>query len=1279
MKTAPQLRGTGLRMLAAFLACALTCAGTLAQSGTSSIRGTVFDTQGNAVAGVTVTLSNPEKSVTRTQSTNESGGYSFTGLPPGQYRVEAESTGFKKVVAERVTASVDTPAEFDIHLEVGSVAEAVTVSSALEAPLNTSDAKLGTTFERRRVEQLPLNARNIVGLLSLQPGVTADGYVNGGRADQSNITLDGVDVNEQQSGLDIVTGEAFASVLRVTPDSVDEFRVTTTNPNADQGRSSGAQVSLVTRSGGNELHGSLYHYHRNTVTTANDFFNNKAGVPRPQLLRNIFGGSVAGPIRKDRAFFFFTYEGFREATATSRVKLVPLPHLAQGVIRYETESPTAGEPCPSSSNAARRCVTLTPAAIEAAYLAANGVSPGVNPLAVSYLGDIARRYPANDTTVGDGLNTGGFRFNARTPTSLDTYIGKLDFNLTDRQTLFVRGNYQNDLVTLPRDLPDSAAPAIWRHPKGLSLGHTWVASQSLVNNLRYGLTRAAFSQLGESDQPAVGFRFIFVPGVIPGGGLLRTLTRVTPVHNFVEDLSWTRGTHTLQLGGNVRLVRNTSSSFATAYDTVTTNPSGYAASSAVLTRADGGRGALIFPGLAPGAESPLRNALSAYIGRFSGYFANFKYDAEGNLLPAGSPSDRTFATEEYELYAQDSWRIRQNLTLNYGLRWSTSTPVYETNGLQVQPVQSLGEFFERRVAGMESGVPYNELITLDRSGKANGRPGFYAQDWNNFAPSVSLAWTPDFGDNFFGRLVGRGGRSVVRGGFRMSYDRIGSQLAVTFDLGNVLGFSSTGQVSPGFYNVTTRLPPLFTGPNPDVRTFPLIAGSFSDRLQFPLSHPADDGERIEFSLDDTITTPRNYSFNLSYGRELWKGLSFEAAYVGRVAHDLLAQRDVMHFNNIRDPQSGMSWYEAMRILIGHRYAQTPIDRVGTIPFFENVLPGLASNLELGGFSNTQAMYLFIAPASVGGFDITDYTVLQSNLLFNSRPFAARDNTFVHPQYATLMAWSTVGRSNYHSGQFSIRQRLRDDVAFDFNYTLSHSHDNASGLQSSGAGSVAALIFDPTNLDSNYAESDFDVRHIVNANWLVGLPVGRGKAFLNDLPGAAEAVLGGWQLTGIFRWNSGYPLVGFRPFAFQRWATNWQISSGMVARRPIGVCHGDVGGEPNLFCDPQEAYLSYRDPFPGEPGDRNQLRFPGYVALDAALHKTFQLPWSENQRVIFRWEVFNVTNTQRLTGLAGGNLAADPFLNGGNAPETFGRFTATQTPLNETKAGRVMQFALRFQF
>ncbi|HEV2762655.1 MAG TPA: hypothetical protein VGV38_06640, partial [Pyrinomonadaceae bacterium] len=548
----------------------------------------------------------------------------------------------------------------------------------------------------------------------------------------------------------------------------------------------------------------------------------------------------------------------------------------------------------------------------------------------------------------------------------------------------------------------------------------------------------------------------------------------------------------------------------------------------------------------------------------------------GTLEPAGTPTERTFGTEEYELYTQDSWRVRPDLTITAGLRWSTSTPVYETNGVQVKPVQSLGEFFQRRIQGAFNGTPVNDPITVDLAGKANGREGYYAQDWNNFAPSISFAWSPDFGDNAFGRFFGREGRSVVRGGFRMIYDRIGSQLAVNFDLNSALGFTSSQTIGPNTFNVSSNLAPEFTGFSPTPRNFPVPAGNIVPSLTFPLTLPSDESARIEQSLDDTLTTPVNYSFNLSYGRELWKGLSFETAYVGRLGRNLLASRDIMQLNNLRDPKSGMTWYQAINQLIDHRYRFTPVKQVETIPYFENLFPLFNENfVGIPGITNTQALYLWLARPEVvfqfgpdpeldvtTGFDVTDYTFLQ--LLLDDGN-GVLNNAFFHPQYAALSTFSTVARSNYHSGQFSLRQRFRNDITFDFNYTLSHSLDNASGLQSSGA-YATAFIVNALDVDQNYADSDFDVRHIINANWLIGLPFGRDRRFFSGMNRFSNAVLGGWQLGGIFRWNSGAPTG--EPFQSDRWATNWNRQSNMVRVCPANssITRSGVDGVPNLFSD-----------------------------------------------------------------------------------------------------------------
>jgi hypothetical protein len=897
---------------------------------------------------------------------------------------------------------------------------------------------------------------------------------------------------------------------------------------------------------------------------------------------------------------------------------------------------------------------------------------------------------ANDTTVGDGSNTGGFRFNANTPTADDTYITKLDFILTKRQTMFVRGNYQDDLLGQPPQFPDLPAPSIWYHPKGLAVGHTWSISNHLTNNFVYGLTRLSVSTLGDSSLNQVSFRNVFT--VAP----TRTSTRLTPVHNVADDISWTHGNHVFQFGPNFRFIANSRDSFGSAYDFMQTNLSGYDVSGAVLTHAGlDASGPLIFPNMLGSDEVNLRNALAAVIGRFSSYTANFLYDASGKLLPSGTSAARTFKTQEYDLYFQDQWRMKPNLTFTYGLRWNTSTPVYESNGFEIVPTTSLGAFFDNRVAGSNAGTPYNAPITLDKGGKFYHKPGFYPQDWNNFGPSIAAAWSPNF-KGFLGKVLGREGKSSIRGGFRVVYDHIGGQLAVNFDASNQLGFASALSIPVNTYNISTRLAPPFTGGVPDVRTFNGIAGVFGNQLGFPLTQPSDGAQRIETSLDSRITTPYNYQAAFSYERELGRGFKIQAAYVGRFARNLLAQRDVATFNNLKDAKSGMTFYQAMAQLINLRYSGTAVTSVAPIPWFENITPGLAGTFSVLGVNRlltaTQRAYQRIAYPSVGGVagGFGDYTFRQTQ--WNNTPIAFANAIFVDPQYAALNTWTTIASSNYNSGQLSITKRLSRSLQFDFNYTLSHSLDNASGLQNSANYSTAALILNPFDLRSQYANSDFDVRHIVNSNWIYGLPFGRGKMFGRNANKWVNGFLGGWQLLGVFRWNSGFPVAS--PFASNRWATNWNISSTLVRVRPLDTTtnRAPLAG-PNIFGDPNSAYLDFRDPLPGEGGDRNVLRVPGYIDLDGGLYKSFKI--GERQTITLRWEVFNVTNTQTFNNPSGfGVSPIDPFLQGQfglgcpagvttcappTAPSTFGSFTSTQKPLGESKAGRIMQFALRWQF
>ena len=1258
----------------------------LAQAGTTGVRGTVNDLNAAAVAGATVRLTNPETGFNRTTTTTTDGKFSFLGIPPATYRVEVEAANFKKLVNTNVQALVESPIELTLALEPGDVSAVVDVTSnTIESVINTQDASLGNNFVPQQITQLPTDLRRVADLLTLQPGVTREGYVAGGRSDQANVLLDGVDINDQQTGGRTAQFQTSQdTVLRATAESVEEFRITTTNANANQGRSSGAQISLITKSGTNDLRGSVFYFYRPTAFSANSFFNNAAGryeatdqavidglaeageerAPRPSLARDIFGGSIGGPIIKDRFFFFYTYEGQRQEEGVSVVRVVPLPHVGQGQLRFFGAAP--GDPAGTN-----RLITLTTAQLNSIY---SGV--GINPAAVAALASATSRYAANDTSVGDGINTGGFRFNSPTISEENTHIARFDYKITDQQSLFFRANYQNDILTGTSQFPDTPPTSLWDHPYGFVAAHDWAIGSNMVNNFRYGLTRQAFSQQGDSSDPSITFRFVYSPVAF-----VRTLSRITPTQNITDDFTWIKGNHTFQFGGNVRIIRNQRQDFGSAFDAAVTNPSFYQASGRIIDQAVSAAGYVV-----PASQrTTIQNTATALIGRYSQYSGNFTFDLDGSILPAGTPTDRNFSTEEYDAYFQDVWKPTQSLTLTLGLRYGFSRPVYEKNGFQVVPSERLGDFFERRKEAAAQGRSLNDLIEFERAGPANNGQGFYSADWNNWQPRLAAAWAPNFKSGFLRTIFGGNRDSVFRGGFAITNDHFGGQLAVSFDGLSSIGFTSSTTISANTYNITSNPAPLFTGFNQDVRALPGIpvpVQRFSTEVEPDcLAGIVQCPQRIESSLDGTITTPTHYTWNASYGRKLPGGLYFEATYIGRKARNLLAARDVMALNNLFDSGSGMDWYAAAGAVHDLRAANTPFDSPNVnLAYFNNLFPGLGPRVRAiidRDFGFDDPTFATLNPTQtilylVGrdGYDILDWTFIQS--IIDDESTVVGPNAFFHPQYAAFSSFSSVAKSNYNGATFSLRQRLGTTLTYDFNYTYSKSFDNASGLQT-GDSYGSQFILNPLRPDDNYAYSDFDTRHSINANFIFQLPIGKSQRWFSDMNSVVDTFVGGWQLAGIFRYNSGLPISV--PIDAAQWATNWNAQSNGTRIRDIRV---EVDRDTqNAFQDPQAAYNSFRNARPGETGERNALRLPGYSTLDLGLSKSFGMPWSEGHKLQFRWEVINVLNYQyfnadTLTRSTFG-LSQDPELSDSVAPDFGQWFTSIQG------VPRRMQFGLRYSF
>jgi hypothetical protein len=407
----------------------------------------------------------------------------------------------------------------------------------------------------------------------------------------------------------------------------------------------------------------------------------------------------------------------------------------------------------------------------------------------------------------------------------------------------------------------------------------------------------------------------------------------------------------------------------------------------------------------------------------------------------------------------------------------------------------------------------------------------------------------------------------------------------------------------------------------------------------------------------------------------------DASYQGRLGRNLFASRDIMQWNDIKDPTSGQTWIEAARILEGHRLNATPIANIQNIPWFENMYPaGTIDAIFVGeGLSNTRAAYAAMSGAGpnttapdcdidddgdndICGGNGIDWTFMQWIL----DRFSGR-NLFEHPQYAALAAYGTVGNSDYHGASFTLRQRM-SGITWDLNYTWSKSLDDASGLNNAGTYAGGSFILNALRQEDFRSVSDFDLRHVVNANAVWEIPIGKGRTFLSNSNKFVDAVIGGWQMSGIFRYNTGYP---FSVSCVGGWPTNWQRNSYCPRNAPIQTSPTKSGATPNNFADPVAAFRSFRSPGPGESGDRNALRLPSYIVLDMGMQKSFGMPWSENHKLSLRVDAFNMTNTQRLTGFNSASLNTDPQF--GSPPTNWGNFTAIQG------APRIMQWAVRYDF
>lgn len=832
----------------------------IGQQAAGQIVGTITDPNGAVLADARVTVTNKATKATREATTNAEGYYQILALPIGTYQVIAERQGFRKVVAEDNVLQINQALRLDFKLEIGAQSEVVEVTSS-GAAVETVNPTLGQSVTSRPIINLPLNGRNVLDLAKLQPGVMeanpddggggssgsfASGAINiaGGRSDSVTYLLDGGVNNNLLSN---------RVVFNPNPDTVAEFRLLTSNYTAEYGRNGGGVISVVTKSGTNQFHGSAFEYVRNDKFNANSFFNKLNGLPRENLKRNQFGGTVGGPVilprfgeggpstykGEDKAFFFFGYQGGRQVqtVTTSQVKTFTPAELRGDFSQSDGGGPDQnvvaflqGHPFFQSDPALAARGIINPARINS--VAQNYIKNGLIPTASS----------------GQLISQGGAQSNS------DELTFKFDFNVRKSDHL---------AVTLGRSNAPSLRPFGGANVAGYAdtsrdissfanISYTTVFSPKLLNEFHFTTQRANRTQavpnsskptasvLGVGvtpDNPTGPPRLDFASGLSIGFSPNGPTSLINNTFGYNDTLAWIVGKHNLKFGAYYSAYQNN-----TVYDFYV-------------------NGNFFFYGPDTGVGS-------------GNDFADFLVGAPDEYLQFGeAPSD--IRTKSYHFFGQDEWHVRPNLTLTFGLRYEYDSPKLDTRRRA---------FTLNR--GQQSTVFPNAPLGLLFPGDSNAPLGANYPDKNNFAPRFGFAWSP----NFLGA-----GKTSIRGGFGVFYDILKGEDNLQFNgQAPFFGFSDLffDSIPGGIAKETNyySAPYVATGiNNPFPSHTPAKNINFGDNGFLPFG-----GGGVYF-VDPHLRTPYTYQYNLSVQRELAKDLIFEASYVGSSSHKLTALADANPF------------------------------------------------------------------------------------------------------------------------------------------------------------------------------------------------------------------------------------------------------------------------------------------------------------------------------------------------------------------------------------------------
>ena len=1238
-----------------------------AQVSTSSITGVVADSSGAVVVSAKVEAKNDDTGAVFEQNTTSAGTYAFPSLTPGRYSITVTMAGFQTFTSTHNILTVGTPLVVDVTLTLGTVGQTVQVVESNYQRLETSNAAVSDIMDTKQVQDLPLNGRNPLALLTLEPGVvqrTTNGagsgtHVFGSRDRAHNVTIDGIDANES------TVPNPQGNIQRLNPDNVEEFRTVTLGATAEQGRNSGANVIVATRSGSNALHGSVFYFNRNTVYNANEWFSNYEGRQRPELKLHEYGFAVGGPIIKNKTFFFGSFQnnkinqtepisatnvgivGFGAPTVYTAPARTGFFRFVRGAINVGGTTVTGNSPLLVDTNGNLKpgvpvCgTTVTGNCVDSYNIFANDPQGiGGDPAVLALMNSL----PApNAFNLGDGLNQAGFNWNPPAQFKGPNYNVRVDHTFGPNDSVFARW-LQNTFDTKQGDFLN-ARPQVYpgfpplgevnRLGKNLAVSWRHSFSPSLVNEFTVGFNRFAFEfTFGESNPNFPNPQKVPIwaddcvlgsmANVDPPYCLSPHTQRAITTPQIVDNFNWIRGAHTLRAGINFRFYIHNDSRGFFGGNVVTPiiRFNRLVAGSPQIDRASNFNN---IPATGPGAtcatcaNSTDINLLQQAIDELAGIPSRIQQAFLANFA-ADTYNSTDFATvytraHEYDSYVQDEWKLRPDLTLNLGVRWEYNPAPYDAKQSLVPNVFP---------DGSQGTVTY---VKADRWFKNN--------NIGAVGPRIAIAWSPN-------------NKTSVRAGYSWLFDTL-STFQVTAMAGKMPGFLLNCLVnipSSGPATVTSGcvVPPALVS-NPAVRistgfpvTVPTPTITPSAALS-PIPQPNTQAPAVG-AFDPNIQNPSIHEWDLTIQRELPKHFVAEIGYVGKRGTHLYRAYDLNQVS-INGTLNGMGFLDSFNIAMKNRQMGCKPDGTGCPAGVTGQTPTLL--LQMMSAANLNRRTSDFDTYNIGNFANFADGLTGANAI-TARGFPAN---FFRPnsQFGQIFFQDSGGDSYYHGLFIAARRRFEQGLDFSFSYTFSKSIDDMS-VDPTGAATGGGLSTTnsrtPTDIHNwrlDHALSDFNNTHVLLANLLYEFPIGKGKRIASSAPGWANQIIGGWSYTGIFAYQSGEP---------------YSVTSGSLTANGAHVSYAQVRGpldkghiqfvdgiegpvmynvsqritnpaDPNFNCvNVIGTQTFFCIPPPGQQGNgRNIVQGPNFWNLDSGLLKDFSL--TERFKLQFRAEAFNVLN------------------------------------------------------